>query len=210
MHRRGRAARILVRVAALVAVAAVVYLGVTFVQVWRASNRDGAREAEAIIVLGAAQYNGVPSPVLEARLDHALRLWNAGDAPVLVVTGGRQEGDRFTEATAGFNYLREHGVPEEAILKEVQGTSTWESLAAAARFLRDRDIQRVVLVSDGYHALRVEEIAEDLGLDASVSPTEEGGGVTSLAKESVAVALGRLIGYRRLVDLDHAVQDRGQ
>jgi uncharacterized SAM-binding protein YcdF (DUF218 family) len=195
--------RIVVRVGAVLGAVAVLYVMVTFVQVWRASTRDGARDAEAIIVLGAAQYNGQPSPVLQARLDHAFELWDAGDAPTIVVTGGRQEGDQFTEATAGYNYLRGRGVPDEAILKEVQGTSSWESLAAAARFLRDRDIHRVVLVSDGYHAFRVDAIASDLGLDASVSPSDEGGSVAELARETAAVAVGRIIGYERLVDLRH-------
>jgi uncharacterized SAM-binding protein YcdF (DUF218 family) len=195
--------RTAVRVGAVLGAVAVLYMGVTFVQVWSASTRDGAREAQAIIVLGAAQYNGEPSPVLEARLDHAFELWREGDAPTIVVTGGRQEGDRFTEATAGYNYLRAKGVPDEAILKEVQGTSSWESLAAAARFLRDRDIRRVVLVSDGYHAFRVDAIASDLGLDATVSPSDEGGSVGELTRETAAVAVGRIIGYERLVDLRH-------
>jgi uncharacterized SAM-binding protein YcdF (DUF218 family) len=187
----------------------VLYVGVTFVQVYRASRHDGAREAQAIVVLGAAQYNGTPSPVLKGRLDHAYDLWEQGLAPVIVTTGGRQAGDRYTEATAGYNYLRALGVPDEALLKEVEGTSTWEELAASARFLRQRDITDVLLVSDGYHALRLEAIAEDLGLDAAVSPSESGLSgsekVRALVRETGAVAVGRLIGFRRLVRIDEAV-----
>ena len=107
-----------------------VYLSVTFVQVWRAARRDDARPSDAIVVLGAAQYDGRPSPVLAARLDHAIDLYDDGIAPVIVVTGGRQPGDRFTEATAAANYLHDHGVPDDAILRETTGRSSWESLDA--------------------------------------------------------------------------------
>lgn len=187
------------------------YLTVTFLQVYRASERDGSRPAEAIIVLGAAQYDGRPSPVLQDRLDHALALYQAGLAGQIVLTGGRQEGDRFTEATAGYNYLRGRGVPDEDLLKEVDGTSTWDSLRAVARFLVDRDLREVVLVTDDYHAYRVEAIAEDIGLDASVSPTDSRltgtGQLRRLLRETAAVAVGRIIGYDRLFRLDNAVTD---
>src|SRR3954447_21414886 len=100
---------------------AVVYLGITFVQVWASSRRDEARAAEAIVVFGAAQYNGRPSAVLRARLDHAVDLWHKKLAPYVVVTGGKQPGDRFTEATASAQYLQSKGVPDAAILREVSG-----------------------------------------------------------------------------------------
>ena len=189
----------------------VLYFGFTFLQVYRASTRDGARPADVLIVLGAAQYNGVPSPVLQDRLDHALALYQAGVAPRIVLTGGRQEGDRFTEATTGYNYLRERGVPDGDLLKEVDGHSTWESLAASARFLVEQDLTTVVLVTDGYHAYRVEAIAEDLGLDASVSPSETRLDGTDelrqITREAIAVSIGRIIGYDRLLRLDDAVND---
>ena len=108
------------------------YLAVTFVQVWRAARRDEAQPAEAIVVFGAAQYDGEPSPVLAARLDHAIELYERGLAPVVVVTGGNQPGDRFTEAAASAKYLLEHGVPDEDVLREVSGTSSWQSLAAVS------------------------------------------------------------------------------
>lgn len=188
-----------------------VYVVITFVQVYRAKDHDGARPADAIIVLGAAQYDGRPSPVLQDRLDHALALYEDGIASTIVVTGGRQAGDRFTEATAGYNYLRERGVPDEALLKEVGGRSTYESLAASARFLRERDLTSVVLVTDGYHAFRVGAIAEDLGLDAAVSPTETRLSNTDelrqIGRETLAVAVGRIIGWNRLFRLDAAVND---
>jgi uncharacterized SAM-binding protein YcdF (DUF218 family) len=187
------------------------YLTLTFVQVYQASRHDGARAADAIIVLGAAQYDGRPSPVLRDRLDHALELYEAGLADHIVLTGGRQEGDRFTEATAGYNYLREQGVPDEALMKEVHGTSTWDSLRASARFLAGEGMTDVVLVTDDYHAFRVEAIAEEIGLDATVSPTDSRLSGTSqvrqLLRETAAVAVGRIIGYDRLFRIDHAVND---
>lgn len=210
-QRRRRRGRLVARVMIYVALAAVLYFGLTFVQVYRASTRDGARPADAIIVLGAAQYNGVPSPVLRDRLDHALELYEAGLAPRIVLTGGRQEGDRFTEATSGYNYLRARGVPDEDLPKEVGGHSTWESLAASARFLVRGDLTTVVLVTDGYHAYRVEAIAEDLGLDASVSPSDtrlsRSRELRQITREAVAVSIGRIIGYDRLLRLDNAVND---
>jgi uncharacterized SAM-binding protein YcdF (DUF218 family) len=210
-RRRRRWGRLLFRIVSTALLIVVVYFAVTFVQVYRASRHDGAREADAIIVLGAAQYNGVPSPVLQDRLDHALELYEEGLAPRIVLTGGRQEGDRFTEATTGYNYLRDRGVPDADLLKEVDGHSTWESLAASARFLTDSDLTRVVLVTDGYHAYRVEAIAEDLGLDATVSPSETRLDGTDelrqITREAVAVSIGRVIGYDRLLRLDNAVND---
>ncbi len=184
----------------------VIYVGVTFVQVWNASNQVHEDQSQAIVVLGAAQYDGRPSPVLERRLEHAIELYTAGVSNVIVVTGGKQEGDRFTEAAASFRYLRQHGIPERAILREEQGANTWEQLAATARFLDDRGIGNVVLVSDDYHAYRLDRIAEELGLHAQVSPIDPGlsfaGEVRAMARETVAVAVGRVIGFRRLVNLD--------
>jgi uncharacterized SAM-binding protein YcdF (DUF218 family) len=209
--RRRRRWGLAVRLVGVVLLICVLYVGVTFVMVYRASRHDGARAADAVIVLGAAQYNGRPSPVLQDRLDHALTLYEAGLAPKIVVTGGRQQGDVFTEATAGYNYLRARGVPDEALLKEVGGKNTYESLAASARFLRELDLTDVVLVTDGYHALRVRAIAEDLGLHAEVSPTDTRLSRTSelrqLLRETVAVSVGRIIGWNRLFRLDAAVND---
>lgn len=201
-----RIVRILVKITALAAVVVVGYLAITFVQVWNASNQDRRQTAEAIIVLGAAQYDGRPSPVLEIRLDHAVELYREGVAPMIVVTGGKQPGDRFTEAATGFAYLRNEGVPEGDILREEKGGNTWEQLAAATRFLQDRGATSAVLVSDDYHAYRLDRIAHGLGLRAQVSPVDPGlpGGerIKAMARETVAVAVGRIIGFRRLVNLD--------
>jgi uncharacterized SAM-binding protein YcdF (DUF218 family) len=199
---RFRLGRLVVRVVAVVLAAGLVYLGVTFVQVWAASRSDSVKPAEAIVVLGAANYDCEPSPVLRHRLDHALALYNDDIAPVIVTTGGKQVGDRCTEAAAGADYLRAEGVPDDNLLLEDQGRNSWESLAASARILRDRDMTEVVLVTDGYHALRVRAIADELGLDAVVSPSGGGASARELLKETGAVAVGRIVGFRRLVDID--------
>lgn len=180
----------------------VIYVGVTFLQVWNASRQNDADATEAIVVLGAAQYDGRPSPVFQARLDHAIELYDEGLAGTVVLTGGNQAGDRFTEGYSGYRYLVEQGLPESALVLEDQGTNTWEQLAAAARILRQRGQTRVLLVSDPYHSYRLEATAEELGLDPQVSPAATGSSFTSLARETAAVSLGRIIGYGRLERLD--------
>jgi uncharacterized SAM-binding protein YcdF (DUF218 family) len=187
---------------------AVVYLAVTAAQVWSASRLDQARPVQAIVVLGSAQYNGVPSPDLQARLNHAYSLWLAKLSDVIVVTGGKEPGDEFTEATAGANYLAAKGVPQSDILREVQGRDSWQSLESTAGFLRARGRFTVLLVSDPYHDERIALMSKELGLKPYVSPTRTSplGTRTELynyAKETGEVAVGRIIGFRRLVDLDN-------
>ncbi len=184
--------------AALVALL-VLYLGVTFGQVWWASRQDQAAPASAIVVMGAAQWDGRPSPVLKARLDHAVELWEQGHADHIIVTGGKQVGDRVTQGFTGYDYLREQGVPEEVIRVEVEGTDSYEELSASAVILRNEGLApEVLVVSDPYHALRVTQIADEVGLRAWVSPTESSSSLNSLARETLAVAAGRIVGYRRL------------
>lgn len=182
------------------------YYSVTLFQVWRTGRTeqaDPATPVQAIVVLGAAQYDGRPSPQLQARLDKAHRLWLDGVAPLLVVTGGNQPGDRFTEAEASSRYLQQLGVPADAILSEDEGGSTWESLEGVAALLQPRGIDRVVLVSDPFHLLRVRLIAEEVGFRATTSPA--GGGpvrgwsaVGKHLKEAAGISLGRIIGFERL------------
>lgn len=188
----------------------VVYLVVTFVQVWMASQRDNARKAEAIVVFGAAQYNGSPSPVLRARLDHAADLYERDVAPTIVVTGGRQPGDDTNEAGASADYLsRTYGIPQSDILRETASENSWQQMASAANELRKRGKEEVVLVTDPFHSARVQAMAEELGLDASVSPTKSSpiSGTRELkhfARETAAVAAGRIVGFRRLHGIDKA------
>ncbi len=195
--------KLVIKIGAALLGLVVFYFVVTFVQVWMASRSDDTRVSDAIIVLGAAQYDGRPSPVFAARLDHAAELYQEGVAPTVVVTGGKQEGDRFTEAAAGADYLAEHGVPEDAIVRETTSRSSWESLSASAAILEDRGTTRVVLVSDPFHSFRIEAIAEELGLDAVTSPTRSSpiGGWTEfryLLGETLRVGVGRIVGFGRL------------
>ena len=139
---------------------------------WEARH-DDARPVDAILVMGAAQYNGNPSEVLEARLDHALELYRQGLAPVIIVTGGNQPGDVFTEAGTSEQYLIDRGVPPDAILMEDMGRDTWASMQNAAAVAADRDIDMVLVVSDGFHMFRSERMAEAVGFDAFSSPATE-------------------------------------
>lgn len=193
----------LFRVGGVVLLLGLAYVGITFFQVWSATHRDDARPAEAIVVLGAAQYDGTPSPVLRARLDHVVELYEEGIAPLVVVTGGGRRGDRFTEAEASAAYLSSQGVPGGAVERETTGATSYESLASTARFLRERGISDVVLVSDPFHAYRIGQISQEVGMDAAVSPTRSSTitgtrRLRHLVKETAGVSVGRLIGYRRL------------
>ena len=206
--------RLFAKVAVGLVVLLVAYLGFTFAQVWLAARSDQARPAQAIVVFGTAQYNGTPSPVLAARLDHAVDLYRRRLAPVIVVTGGNQPGDRYTEASASAEYLLRRGVPDSDVLREVSGTSSWQSLAAAAAFLGDRNINDVLLVSDPFHSFRIRAMAAELGLDGHSSPTTTSPirGVAEaryMVRETVAVAVGRVIGYRRQASIETVVKARG-
>ena len=191
------------------------YYLITFVQVAIAAGHDDRRPSEAIIVLGAAQYDGRPTDVFKARLDHAYDLWinnNASLGPcdpnppcgVIVVTGGKQPGDRFTEAQAGYQYLLAKQVPTDRILLEVNSRNSVESLQASAQVLKERGLTRVILVSDGFHSLRIRLIAEEVGLDAVTSPTRTSP-ITGFdvwkryASEALRVAVGRVFGFGRAV-----------
>lgn len=143
--------------------------------VFRAASRDEAAAADAIVVLGAAQYRGRPSPVLRNRLDHAIELFSRGVAPRLVLTGGVAEGDTASEAAVSRLYVLRAGVPDSAILLENEGRTTGQSLERVARLLRARDLREVILVSDPFHVLRARRIAERNGLTVLTSPTSTDG-----------------------------------
>jgi vancomycin permeability regulator SanA len=164
---------------------------------------DQSRPTQAIVVMGVAQYDGRPSPQLQARLDHVLTLWNSGIAPLVVTTGGNQPGDRFTEAEASQRYLVEAGVPESAVLLENAGTSTLDSLRGVLRILAEQDITDVVIVTDAYHAARSRLVARSLGLEAHVSATPSSvvAGTENLRRhieEGLGIAIANFIGFERL------------
>ena len=186
----------------VVALLAVYYLANLWL-VFRTGNTDQTRPVDAIVVLGAAQYDGQPSPQLAARLDHVVELWDDGVAPLVVTTGGNRPGDRFTEAQASAAYLEERGVPANAIV-QVGGDTSYDSLVEARNELSERDLNSVVLVSDPYHALRIRLISQELSLTAYVSPTRtspvRGGDVFwHELKEAAGISVGRVIGFDRLL-----------
>ena len=140
-------------------------------RIWQRGAIDETRPVDAIVVMGAAQYDGRPSPIFASRLDHAVRLYADGVAPVLIVTGGRREGDRTTEAAVARAYAVARGVPEAAILEEDRGRSTLESLEAVAGILRAHGLHSALFVSDRTHMLRVMRMGKDLKIQAFGSPT---------------------------------------
>lgn len=139
------------------------------VMLW--SWMDQARPAGSIVVLGAAQYDGRPSPVLRARLDHGIDLWNHGMGKVLVFTGGRGYGDTTSEAAVGRSYARKRGVPDTVILMENKGRTTRESMLGVAEILGERGIKTAILVSDPFHMLRLSITGRRFGLKTYTSPT---------------------------------------
>ena len=144
---------------------------VSMALVERAGRRDEAQAAHAIVVLGAAQYVGRPSPVLRARVDHAVSLWKRGLAPTLILTGGTGVGDTTSEAAVARKYAMSKGVPDGAIVLEIKGRTTSESMRAVARIMEDREQESVILVSDPFHMLRLSILARRHGLDPHTSPT---------------------------------------
>jgi uncharacterized SAM-binding protein YcdF (DUF218 family) len=157
---------------ALIVVLMVVSLQVVHVskQIQRESLIDEAQPADAIIVLGAAEYRGKPSPVLEARLNHALFLYFKGLAPRVITTGGAGGDPVFTEGSVGRAYLTTHGVPPEAIVVEREGESTAQSVAAVVEIMRRMNLKSAIVVSDGYHIFRVKKMLESSGLQVYGSP----------------------------------------
>ena len=163
--------RDLTRLLVAVVAAAAILGGFAAFLIWEQGDRDERRAVDAIVVLGAAQYDGTPSPVFRARLEHAVGLFHAGYAEVLVVTGGKAEGDRTTEAAAARQFAIDHDVPAAAILVEDKGRTTLESLRTVGAMLRENRSTSALFVSDRAHMLRVLRIARDEGLVAYGSPT---------------------------------------
>ena len=195
-----KALRRAVSVALLLSLA---YVTGSIAQTWLVGRADDAREVDAIVVMGAAQYDGRPSKQLQSRLDHVVTLWQAGWAPLVVTTGGSQPGDRFTEAQASATYLVAAGIPEDAIDQRPLGSTTRESLVGVRDVLRERGASRVLIVTDPFHALRSRTIARQLGLEAWSSSTPSSlvhgwQDVRYHLREGVGVAIGRIIGFERL------------
>jgi uncharacterized SAM-binding protein YcdF (DUF218 family) len=150
-----------------------IYIAYLSVRIEQQSFRDEARPADVILVLGAAEYRGRPSPVLRARLDHALALYQQHIAPRIMTTGGAGGDPVFTEGTVGRAYLISHGVPSEAIIVEAEGDTTVRTVTLAGEILRRMGLRSVVVVSDGYHIYRVKEMLRASGLAVYGSPRKE-------------------------------------
>ncbi len=193
------------RFAGIVVALLVAYLLVTAGQVWLTGRRYEPRAAGAIVVMGAAQYNGVPSPDLAARLNQAVILWRDRYATDVMVTGYKEPGDRYTEAEASARYLVAAGVPDRDIFKS-GGSDSWENLAESAPVLLARGDGTVLIVSDPFHEARCLSIATDVGLHPYPTPAQHSpitgfSTVPYYAKETVGVAVGRIIGFDRLDSL---------
>ena len=194
------ASAIRISLAALIAVSA--YVGATYASIREVGKQVATAHADVIVVLGAAQYDGTPSPLLKSRLNHALSLYNAGLAPKIAVTGGKQSGDRFTEAAASRRWLKDRGVPVGNIISETTGHSTWESLHNLAPVLRTAGVQRVIVSSSAWHVQRCVLTLRELGFSvaASGAPSTVRDSAKVL-KETIGVSIGRIIGFRRLFSI---------
>lgn len=201
MRRLGWPARILI--GALLMVVAVV--GTTALRVWQVARIDDQQPADAVVVLGAAQYNGEPSAILASRLRHAADLYSDGVAPRIVTVGGSQNGDRYTEAEASRDYLVDRGVPASAVVMVPEGADTLRSLEAVAARAQEQGWESALLVSDPWHSLRARTMARDAGLEAWTSPTRSGPVVQT--RETQLRYIYRETGALLFYELTHAAVD---
>jgi uncharacterized SAM-binding protein YcdF (DUF218 family) len=169
-------------VAAVVTIALLV-LALTAGRVWWTARQDDRRVSDAIVVLGAAQFDGRPSSVFTARLVHARNLWRDDVAPRIITVGGNREGDRFTEAAAGKRWLTENGVPARRIVAVPTGSDTLSSVTAVHKSMQRRGWSTAVVVTDPWHALRTGSMASDRGIEAVLSPTRRGPAVRQRSTE---------------------------
>jgi uncharacterized SAM-binding protein YcdF (DUF218 family) len=197
-----RVGSLLARVVAAAVLAFVLLVSSTALAIWWNARQDARPSSDAIVVLGSAQYNGVPSSIFQARLEHAKALYDDGVAPVIVTVGGKAVGDAFTEAEAGEEYLADAGVPDDALLAVPEGVDTLESMRVVSAAFDDRGWSTAVLVTDPWHAMRAERMAEDAGIEAESSPTRQGPAVQTRAtqfryilRETAAYLLYRATGH---------------
>ena len=188
---------------ALVLLVALTLVGASAITVWRAAHDDDAShvdQADVIIVLGAAQYGGTPSPVFQGRLDHAILLYRQRRADSVMVVGSKSPGDTTTEAEAGRDYLVSQGLPADSVLVEPVGRTTYESLVGAARYMREHGMRSAFLVSDPWHNARITRMASDLGFQGYASATwtsaatSEDTRFTGYARETLAYLYYRVFG----------------
>ncbi len=174
------------------------FLGITCVRVARQASRDEARPAGAIIVFGAAEYAGRPSPVYRARLDHAYDLYARGIAPIVITTGGAGADPTYTEGGVGRDYLAKRGIPDPGLIAETQSDDTAESAQRIAGILRANRIHDAVAVSDAYHVFRIKQLMKAQGIAVYGSPRPESrprtswGRTVGVLREAVSYSLWRL------------------
>lgn len=190
------------RIAAAISLALFLFLTISFFSFRSSWTNDSQQSADVIIVMGAAQYDGVPSKLLEVRLQQGLEVWKSGRAPLIALTGGKRDGDRFTEAATGKRWLTDRGVPSSAIVSEEVGRSSWESLSELAPVLQSNQVGKAILVSSYWHVQRSELILMELGFVTDSSPVpvsaESARWNSRVVREFLGVTAGRLIGFRNL------------
>jgi uncharacterized SAM-binding protein YcdF (DUF218 family) len=196
-----RVGSLVTRLLVALVLAALLLVAATAGAIWWTARHDARPTSDAIVVLGSAQYDGVPSSIFEARLEHAARLWQDGVAPVVVTVGGKADGDRFTEAEAGAQYLAAAGIPADGLLPVPEGVDTLESMRSVSALFDERGWATAVLVTDPWHAMRTQRMAADAGIEASTSPTRQGPSVYSrttqvryIFRETAAYLLYRATG----------------
>jgi uncharacterized SAM-binding protein YcdF (DUF218 family) len=175
--------RIAAKTVAVILALALAVLMFTMGRVWWVARQDDRRVSDVIVVLGAAQFDGRPSSVFTARLVHARNLYQAKIAPRIVTVGGNRAGDRFTEASAGKNWLTSHGVPADRVTVVPTGGDTLTSVRAVSKKMRQRRWSTAVIVTDPWHSLRTRSMAHDAGIDAVTSPTRQGPAVRTRQTE---------------------------
>ncbi|MGH3978815.1 MAG: YdcF family protein [Pseudonocardiaceae bacterium] len=195
----GTLGRVVVRVVLGAVLVTALVVGGTVFRVWQVARVDDRSDADIVVVLGAAQYNGEPSEVLGSRLDHAARLWRDGVAPMIVTVGGRRDGDTYTEGEAGKSYLTSYGIPGDAVVAIGEGADTLGSVQAVADRARSEGWSAAVIVSDPWHSMRAATMASDEGLEVTTSPTRSGPTVQTrqiqaryIVRESAALLYYRL------------------
>ena len=194
--------RIVLKLLSALVTLVVLYLAFTFAQIWMTSHEHSTGTAQAIVVFGTTENNGVPSPVLKARLDEALAVYDAHRAPWVVVTGGRRPGDVYTEAGVSATYLEQHGVPASRIIIGA-GDDTWQNIASVIPAMEQHGLVRVITVTDPFHEFRAMAIASAQGLSPEPSPVLSSTTIKAslwhyYLKETLDVAVGRIVGFGTL------------
>lgn len=177
----------------LLLLVACVWFGWLFLEIRSAASHDQAGSADAIAVFGAAEYNGRPSPVLYARLEHALELYRRGLAPMIITLGGGGGDPRFSEGGVGRSFLLDHGVPDRDIIAETSSSNTEQSVAQLAAIARENHFRTILAVSDGTHLFRVQQLCAAQGLHVLLSPRPEGRSVSR--REIAERYIHEMLGY---------------